>query len=206
MATIKSEYYRLNGSTWDKYYFKTTADMIEGLTWSHISGKPSTLSTGTSGTLRVTSGGGYIDVGAQNNYFAHIYTDRPSFYFNKDISINGQKVATEAYASDTFVKKESLLGRTTAVGISLAAGDINKIIRTTNTGPIDITIPNTDTLPIGSEIYISRFGTGEVKIRPATGLTIRASGGKLRISNVYDMVAVIRVSATEWVLVGSIKS
>ena len=31
MATIKAEYYRLNGAVWDKYYFKTTADMVEGL-------------------------------------------------------------------------------------------------------------------------------------------------------------------------------
>lgn len=32
MATpIKAEYYRLNGDTWDKYYFKTTADMVENI-------------------------------------------------------------------------------------------------------------------------------------------------------------------------------
>jgi hypothetical protein len=28
MATIKSEYYRFNGSTWDLHYFKTSADLI----------------------------------------------------------------------------------------------------------------------------------------------------------------------------------
>ena len=28
MATIKAEYYRLNGDTWDLYYFKTTADLV----------------------------------------------------------------------------------------------------------------------------------------------------------------------------------
>lgn len=28
MATVKAEYYRLNGETWDLYYFKTTADIV----------------------------------------------------------------------------------------------------------------------------------------------------------------------------------
>lgn len=31
MATIKSEYYRFNGVSWDIHYFKTTMDMVEGL-------------------------------------------------------------------------------------------------------------------------------------------------------------------------------
>lgn len=38
MATIKSEYYRFNGVSWDIHYFKTTMDMVEGLT-SALAGK-----------------------------------------------------------------------------------------------------------------------------------------------------------------------
>lgn len=38
MATIKSEYYRFNGVSWDIHYFKTTMDMVEGLTTS-LAGK-----------------------------------------------------------------------------------------------------------------------------------------------------------------------
>ncbi|APD06394.1 shufflon protein [Flavobacteriaceae bacterium UJ101] len=37
------------------------------------------------GALRIKSGSGYIDVGAQNTSWAHIYTDRAKFIFNKDI-------------------------------------------------------------------------------------------------------------------------
>ncbi len=37
------------------------------------------------GALRVKSSYGYIDVGAQNGGWAHIYTDRSKFIFNKDI-------------------------------------------------------------------------------------------------------------------------
>ena len=37
------------------------------------------------GALRVKSSHGYIDVGAQNTSWAHIYTDRPKIIFNKDV-------------------------------------------------------------------------------------------------------------------------
>lgn len=37
------------------------------------------------GALRVQTSTGYIDVGAQNSSWAHIYTDRPKIIFNKDI-------------------------------------------------------------------------------------------------------------------------
>ena len=42
MATIKSEYYRFNGTSWDIHYFKTSMDMVDGLT-SALSGKASTV-------------------------------------------------------------------------------------------------------------------------------------------------------------------
>lgn len=35
---------------------------------------------------------GYIAIGPFNDGFAHIYTDRPSFYFNKDLYVNNAKV------------------------------------------------------------------------------------------------------------------
>ncbi|CAL2105784.1 exported hypothetical protein [Tenacibaculum sp. 190524A02b] len=37
------------------------------------------------GALRVKSGAGYLDIGAQNTSWAHIYTDRPKIIFNKDV-------------------------------------------------------------------------------------------------------------------------
>lgn len=44
MATIKSEYYRFNGVSWDLHYFKTSMDMVEGLT-SALSGYVPTTRT-----------------------------------------------------------------------------------------------------------------------------------------------------------------
>jgi hypothetical protein len=44
---------------------------------------------------RFGSHNGYIDIGPKNNQTCHIYTDRPSFYFNQILSENGRRVLTD---------------------------------------------------------------------------------------------------------------
>jgi len=41
---------------------------------------------------RVTTSSGYIEFGPANTSFAHIYTDRPSFYFNAQLDVLGNRV------------------------------------------------------------------------------------------------------------------
>ena len=43
----------------------------------------------TSNMLRIQTDNGYIDIGPNNSGYAHIYTDRSRFYFNKEIIIDG---------------------------------------------------------------------------------------------------------------------
>ncbi len=49
----------------------------------HVNG--SIRGNASGGALKIKSAHGYIDVGAQNTSWAHIYTDRPKIIFNKDI-------------------------------------------------------------------------------------------------------------------------
>ncbi len=42
-----------------------------------------------SGALRISSGTGYLDVGSRNSSWAHFVTDRPRFYFNEGITVDG---------------------------------------------------------------------------------------------------------------------
>jgi hypothetical protein len=55
-------------------------------------GTTSVLANQTDGSLRVSNTNGYVDISPKNTSFAHIYTDRPSFYFNKELSVNGNTV------------------------------------------------------------------------------------------------------------------
>ncbi|WP_427340659.1 hypothetical protein [Caloranaerobacter sp. DY30410] len=50
------------------------------------------IDEGSNNSVRLQTNSGYVDVGPQNTSYAHIYTDRPNFYFNKDILVKGSKV------------------------------------------------------------------------------------------------------------------
>jgi hypothetical protein len=54
-------------------------------TWG---GNP-TLSAGSATSLRVGTDSGYGDIGPQNGGYFHFITDRPQFYFDHSISVNG---------------------------------------------------------------------------------------------------------------------
>ena len=51
-----------------------------------------TLSGSSDWGVRVTTDSGYIQFGPANSSYAHIYTDRGSFYFNKALEVNGNTV------------------------------------------------------------------------------------------------------------------
>ena len=57
---------------------------------SNITGTAAGLSNTT--WARVTTAYGYIDFGPANTSYAHIYTDRPSFYFNAQLDVLGNRV------------------------------------------------------------------------------------------------------------------
>jgi len=47
------------------------------------------LSEGSTNTLRITTDSGYVDIGPKNTSWCHFHTDRTSFYFAQKVSWNG---------------------------------------------------------------------------------------------------------------------
>ena len=79
---------------------------------------------------RNTTPHGYIDIGPANSSYAHIYTDRPSFYFNKAIRVNGV-ILTSNSGTVTSVAAAS------GTGISVSGSPITTsgTLTITNTAP-----------------------------------------------------------------------
>ena len=50
------------------------------------------LELGANNSVQVTNGFGWLQIGPQNTSYCHIYTDRPNFYFNKGLLVNGSTV------------------------------------------------------------------------------------------------------------------
>ena len=81
----------LDGVQGSSYLRSDVADTYTNLAVSGSTNGGSFTNVGTWGTRHNTSHG-YIDLGPANSSFAHIYTDRPEFYFNAPLKRSGNTV------------------------------------------------------------------------------------------------------------------
>ncbi|WP_288635663.1 tail fiber domain-containing protein [Pseudoalteromonas sp. UBA6610] len=65
---------------------------------------------------------GYIDIGPANTSYAHIFTDRPAFYFNKDLEVNGKRVWHNGNTGD--IPKKSVKNTFTTDQVITGTGTI----------------------------------------------------------------------------------
>jgi hypothetical protein len=66
----------------------TTGDLTVGGSL-YLTDTNTRLHEGDNNSLRITTNSGYVETGCQNTSFAHFYTDRNQFYFNKQLNCNG---------------------------------------------------------------------------------------------------------------------
>ena len=101
-----------NGTALSSKYLGKTAkavdsDKLDGLQASSFS-RSDHVHTGLSssewGGIRSKTSSGYIDFGPANESYAHIYTDRPYFYFNKELQVLGKTVWHSGNTSDVALK------------------------------------------------------------------------------------------------------
>jgi len=94
------------------------------------------LVKGDGNSLRISTPSGFVDIGSRNNDWAHIYTDRPKFAFNKQLT----DTSVEPY--NDYIKN----GNVKISGNLETAGNINtnvlttKSVNTTDTNTTKITI------------------------------------------------------------------
>jgi hypothetical protein len=85
----------------------------------------------------------------------------------------------------------------------------NKMVYTTQTAAINVTIPNETTnpnFPLDVEVHIFNKGDGDVNIIGDTGVTIRKDENEQAvISGKYNAVTLKKIGANEWLLIGALK-
>ncbi len=108
-----------------------------------------------SGALRIDSGNGWVDIGAKNTSWAHFYTDRPMYYFDKEIRVDTGYIGT--YDEDLALRT----GGTTRVTIQNTTGYVG----------IGTSSPGTN-LEINGQVKITGGtpGTGKILTSDASGL------------------------------------
>lgn len=91
---------------------------------------------------------------------------------------------------------------------TLALTDNGYMQKCTNTSSINITIPaNTSVaFPIGTEITITQYSSGDVVIVADTNVTIRSASNYLKIGTQYGSAVIKKIATNEWLLVGNLKA
>jgi hypothetical protein len=106
---------------------------------------------------RNTTPYGYIEFGPANASWGHIYTDRPAFYFNKELYVNNMRVFNDAYHPNADYAADS----DKVDGLHIHTGrnnEANKVVRTDGNGYIQAGWINTTSGTAGTidRIYCSQ--------------------------------------------------
>ena len=94
----------------------------------------------------------------------------------------------------------------------LVLSDAQKLIRTTSNSPVTITIPSNSVvaLPVGTQITVAQYGTGQVTIQGAsspTAVFIVSTGASTALPKTrvpYSTVTLIQISTNNWLVVGDL--
>lgn len=86
----------------------------------------------------------------------------------------------------------------------LTVNNTNQVIITQNTSDITMTVPASG-IPNSAQITVLRGTNSRVTFVPASGVTIRSMDNKRSIKGLYGSATLIKISNTEWYLIGSLE-
>lgn len=94
----------------------------------------------------------------------------------------------------------------TGTTYTLVAGDAGLHVTLSNASAITLTVPQDSaaTLPVGTYVDLTQLGAGQVTVVAGTGATLRVSGLTAKSRAQYSRMAVQKISANTWQLVGDL--
>ena len=156
----------------------------------------------TDDTVYVHDGSSWVDLAAGGSSGATVYyqTTAPSSAVGGDIWIDSDDNTTPNTNNLTIAQKNA--SYTLATDLSDAPDEVIEMnVSSANT--ISIPTDATANYPIGTQIHVFQFGTGQTTIQavtPATTTVVGAPGLKLRAQ--YSFATLIKRAANYWIVVG----
>jgi hypothetical protein len=110
-------------------------------------------------------------------------------------------------ALDGKTDKLVVANRQTA-SYTLVLTDADKLVEMNVATANNLTIPLNSSVafPTGTQILLAQYGAGQTTVVATSGVTIRSSGGKLKLSGQYSGATLIKIDTNEWYLFGDITS
>lgn len=109
-------------------------------------------------------------------------------------------VAAADDAVRTTLRDLSFVANSTTA-ITLDADMAGKVIETSATAAVTVTVPASSAIPVGTQIAILQGGSGQVTVVGAAGVTVSGTPG-LKSRAQYSMVTLIKRSNSLWYCVG----
>ena len=108
------------------------------------------------------------------------------------------------YITGAELSNVTIVNKTASYTLVLA--DANKLIEVNNGSANTLGVPlnSTDAFPIGTQILVAQQGAGQTTITPVSGVTLRSSGGKLKIAAQYGVATLIKRATDEWYVYGDL--
>lgn len=97
---------------------------------------------------------------------------------------------------------------TQADSYSLVLADAGKTVIMNKATANNLTVPlnNAQAFAVGTIIDLFQYGAGQTTVVATGGVTIRSSGGKLKLTGQYSGATLQKIGTDEWLLVGDIAS
>ncbi len=94
----------------------------------------------------------------------------------------------------------------TGTSYTLVLADRGKMVEMNNAAANTLTVPPNSSVafPVDTRIDVSQYGAGQTSIAAGAGVTIRSSGGKLKLTGQYSGATLWKRATNEWVLYGDI--
>ena len=107
-----------------------------------------------------------------------------------------------------FNDKQSKLVTTNrqTASYTLVLLDAGKLVEMNNASANNLTVPLNSSVAYntGTQILLAQYGAGQTTIVATSGVTIRSSGGKLKLTAQYSGATLIKIDTNEWYLFGDI--
>ena len=150
--------------SWDGSANATLSVTVADDSHNHTISNIDNLSVGSLTGMRLTTTSGYIEFGPANTSWAHIYTDRPNFYFNKELYVNNMRVYNTGYHPNadawTSSRTLSLTGAVTGSVSWDGSGNASLSTSFNDNGPnyIDVATGNYGTVKVDDDRGVSWAG------------------------------------------------
>ena len=91
---------------------------------------------------------------------------------------------------------------------TLVIDDNNKVLEMNVAGANNLTVPPNSSVAfaVGTVVELFQYGAGQTTVVAGAGVTIRSSGGKLKLTGQYSAASLRKIATDEWSLVGDIST